>query len=135
MPEHLRRQMCGSEQRELKQQQGKPCGAQGTGAMDHSQDLQVSLLSLGGLSPSPLPEVPLLAFGMPSFPSPAAASVVKTDPWEGNLLKGSAAGVIVVLHLWLRGCCKKCTGVRKCEKENNIYCGEEGKFNGPFFKF
>lgn len=37
--------VCGSEQRKLKQQQGKPCGAQGIVAMDHSL--------LAGLPPFP----------------------------------------------------------------------------------
>lgn len=65
---------------------------------------------------------------MPSFPSPAAAPVVTTAPWEGNPLKGTAAGV--VLHLWLRGCCEKCTGVRKCEKEKISLVGKKGNVMG-----
>lgn len=58
MLEHLHRKVCDFGQRRPKQQQGKPCSARGLAAPDRSQGSPVSLLSLDGLSPCPLPTVP-----------------------------------------------------------------------------
>lgn len=108
MLEHLHRQVCNSGQRRLKQQQlGKACIVQGLAAAHHLQDSPVSLLSLAGLSPRPLPAIPTSSgFRRAHLPISPSCSCWETVPWEGNPLINRRGCCCLWGAVWLRcSCC------------------------------
>lgn len=108
MLEHLHRQVCNSGQRRLKQQQGKCCSAQGLAATYHPQDSPVSLLSLAGLSPCPLPAIPTSSgFQRAHLPISPGCSCWETALREGNPLINRRGCCCLWGAVWLQ--CSWCT--------------------------
>lgn len=89
----------------------------------------MSLLSLGGLSPFPLPSIPAPS-GFWHAQLPAAAPVVKTAPWEGNPLKGAAAGVILVLIYGLEGAGRSVQVSGRVKRKKISIVGRKGNLMG-----